>query len=1146
MAKLAERLTILNNAGQQLLTRLGYIKKVLAIPTQRPQFIGEPQFSKANTALLKKFPEFEANVEKTPGYELLTGKSKIFFDDLEPYYFAFVDVFEFKENAVACLNEAANSVTTLTMDDNPTLTISFFDLLTLYAQITFLQSMIEDRKLILAVYYKLFFFIRCTNEPNFARVANYAVACDNPVKIMQDELRTLTPTMTNTLISFFPLYSKMRTVAVLRKEGALSITLKPEEMTRPVTDKSIVQLGLDSQMTLWIVFGYLICPEALVPPGAIDLLKTALQEGFSLPLIRNVVLQIHNEFESMLGSYKGPKKEVSKFKKAPKEALDEFGKKGLQKHKEKRIYLRQELNSLVQLCTDQPGLLGPKFPLILSALSMAKSEVFWYFSHLKQAPPKGGKKFTEEESRDSRISELLFLIDSTCNIVRSNRQIIQRYYLEYLRGADLRKLREISTSQFMSAVGTGISQILRSAMDELSSVNENSDFKALRLNWFRIEASLSGKSSPTPLLKNRELVDRFNLITNHTKYVDDLDGLLERHASLAGLWYHKESFVDAFSRALKEGPNQPYHTLAFFRIMNEFPQTATNANPEERDEIGDGITQIAQRFFNEMTDRVVAILNEMAKNFISFDSQTADVNAAYMLLLKRKDVKVDKNAIVPVPPGSESNYRKRATPTIDRLRLYERNAFQLCSVLNKTEELVIFDQVLAPREYLKERIRDGLSKFIKASWQIDIGDEKHPEKALQRPTIFEKNLHSYINAIKTIENYVDLDIGVLVAEVLLQEAYVPALGKSNTLDWINVDDPEIYKFSEQSSIVFIAQWYGDFVARKLNTPGVVYSPLREGFVSRAGLPFRADLYADVTEMKSLCNIVGPYGCKMIDREVLKFILNMVNSLKETLSNNKNVLEELRMNFTVEAQCTESLKRLRDADSFMQKAIAIGNALYFRELLQKGQMQSVSENVPQIARSVQNSFSEYRRNTFMAPELLPMDLLAKDAGIPLETADQPLKRFLSKSIGSADAALWDYLPLMFAASFTSNVWREAVYKPVVEAHVNNAHTLAKAINDLIIAFKAVTTSTGDEKEIVTLLRSFVEISSIILLRIARQKADKHTPVDFPSVIIFMDKFVQASPLLTADVLEECLPYSLLRNEYSSIYSNRGKKEVSETF
>jgi hypothetical protein len=33
------------------------------------------------------------------------------------------------------------------------------------------------------------------------------------------------------------------------------------------------------------------------------------------------------------------------------------------KHKERRIYLRQELNSLFKLFSDKPALLGPKFPV---------------------------------------------------------------------------------------------------------------------------------------------------------------------------------------------------------------------------------------------------------------------------------------------------------------------------------------------------------------------------------------------------------------------------------------------------------------------------------------------------------------------------------------------------------------------------------------------------------------------------------------------------------------------------------------------------------------------------------------------------------------------------------------------------------------
>jgi len=293
-------------------------------------------------------------------------------------------------------------------------------------------------------------------------------------------------------------------------------------------------------------------------------------------------------------------------------------------------------------------------------------------------------------------------------------------------------------------------------------------------------------------------------------------------------------------------------------------------------------------------------------------------------------------------------------------------------------------------------------------------------------------------------------------------------------------------------------------------------------------------------------LIGPYGAKAIDREILKYILSCVNNIKEHVSHNKNILEELKGNYHQEAQCNETLKKLRDCDAFVGKSICIGNALCFRQILHEALGLAVQEKIPYIYNTVNSSFRQYRKNTFMSPELLPIDLLAKDCGIPIGTADQALKKFLSKSIGSADATLWDLLPLMFAASFTSNIWKEAQYKPAIEGHTNNVHTLANCINDLIIAFKAITTNSGDEKEIVTLLRTFVEVSSIILLRMARvpSKQDKHAPVDLPSIIIFIDKFLEACPLLTNEVMESCLPYALLRNEWRSIYAAKVGKRIDK--
>lgn len=64
--------------------------------------------------------------------------------------------------------------------------------------------------------------------------------------------------------------------------------------------------------------------------------------------------------------------------------------------------------------------------------------------------------------------------------------MIQRYHLEYLGGADVAKLRDLADPSFLSSVGTGIAQITKNIIDQLSSVSADQlrqgkqhDFKVL-------------------------------------------------------------------------------------------------------------------------------------------------------------------------------------------------------------------------------------------------------------------------------------------------------------------------------------------------------------------------------------------------------------------------------------------------------------------------------------------------------------------------------------------------------------------------------------------------------------------------------------------------------------------------------------------
>lgn len=198
-----------------------------------------------------------------------------------------------------------------------------------------------------------------------------------------------------------------------------------------------------------------------------------------------------------------------------------------------------------------------------------------------------------------------------------------------------------------------------------------------------------------------------------SRFVDEIDSLVDKYASLKHLWYWRDGLFECFSRAIKDGPNQPLHAATFLRLCAQFPDNITPFNVEEvvdellkctdpfqRDEIGTQVVEKGEKLVDEITSRISALLNEVAKQYIAFDNQLAEVNAAYPLLLKRKEYRPPKDFVPPSIPGIESEYRRRNQ--LDRLRLYERNAWQLCTALNEFQSITIFDHHFSPREVLPE------------------------------------------------------------------------------------------------------------------------------------------------------------------------------------------------------------------------------------------------------------------------------------------------------------------------------------------------------------------------------------------------------------------------------------------------------------
>jgi membrane-associated protein hem len=111
--------------------------------------------------------------------------------------------------------------------------------------------------------------------------------------------------------------------------------------------------------------------------------------------------------------------------------------------------------------------------------------------------------------------------------------------------------------------------------------------------------------------------------------------------------------------------------------------------------------------------------------------------------------------------------------------------------------------------------------------------------------------------------------------------------------------------------------------------------------------------------------------------------------------------------------------------------------------------------------------------------------------------------------------------------------QSYYKPSLDAHGNNSHCLAQAINGIAAAAFTIC-NHGDIED---RLKEFLGLASSSLLRLGLEQ-DKESIRNRDSVYLILDLLVKESPFLPTELLESCFPYALIRNAYHSVYKNDG--------
>ncbi|CAB0009496.1 unnamed protein product [Nesidiocoris tenuis] len=1089
--KLAEKLILVNDRGIGMLTRIYNIKKACGDAKSKPGFLSDKNLESSIKQIVRRFP----NIDVKSLQPVAQIRSEII-KSLSLYYFTFVDLLDFKDNVCELLTTMDACQLHLDLTLNYELTKGYLDLCVTYVSLMILLSRVDDRKAVLGLFNAAHEMMHNQSDPSFPRLGLLIMEYDPPLKKLSEEFVPHSKLLYTALMSLWPVYtSRNLTADKWRSDQKLSLVGNPGQFLKPLQTEtmSCEYLSLET-IDKWIIFGFLLCHHKIAQDHGHKMWISALETSWVVALFRDEVIYIHSYIQTLFDSIKGYGKRISEVKDCYNQAIQ----RATHHHRERRKFLRAALKELAQILTDQPGLLGPKALLIFMGLMFAKDEK--------------GKGKHADDLIDRQLPELLFHMEELRILVRKYSQVIQRYYVQYLNGYDAIALNLLM--QNLPVCPEDESIILSSMCDTIANLsvkqvedNELFDFQGLRIDWYRLQVTTSIAKSPLPLVEKRELAQLIDTIMFHTKMVDYLDEILIETSDLSIFCFYNKMFEDQFHMCL-EFPAQNRYIIAFPLICNHFQSCAHDLCPEERHHIRERSLSVVNMFLDEMAKEAKNIITTICDEQCTMSDKLLPKHCAQLIsqVVNRKNKEKNKKAIPEIAkPGIES-YRKTREDltTMDKLHMA---LTELCFALNHCATINVWEYSFAPREYLHQHLENRFSRALVGMVMFNPDTNE-----IAKPTELLASVRAYMNVLQTVENFVHIDITRVFNNALLQQTQ------------------QMDSHGEKTVAALYTQWYSDVLLRRVSAGSICFSKNQKAFVSltaEGAIPFNAEEFSDMNELRALAELIGPYGMKLLNETLMWHIASQVKELKKLVASNKDVLVALRTNFDKPEIMKEQFKRLLYVDNVLQRMTIIGVILSFRQLAQEAIVDVLEERIPFLLTSILD-FCQH----VPAGDTGVVSEMASAAGLPCKV-DPTLAAQLKNQETEVeeDEHLLACLLMVFIAVSIPKLARNdgSFYKASLEGHANNIHCMASAINNI---FGALFTICG-QGDIEDRMKEFLALASSSLLRLG-QEADKEMTKHRESVYLLLDLIVQESPFLTMDLLESCFPYALIRNAYHAVY------------
>ncbi|XP_069765666.1 nck-associated protein 1-like isoform X2 [Narcine bancroftii] len=1057
-------------------------------PQTKLPYLTEKTMEPAIKYISRKFPTIDL---RTHSLSSIQKEKSDVLRNLNSYYQTFVEVLELRDNVYELLNTMDTCQISLDISMNYDLTKGYLDLVTTFMSLVLLMARVDDRKVLVGLYNCAYEMSNGTSDMSYSRLGQMLVDYDHPLKKLTEEFEPHWKLLMDAVMSLRDLFPR-RNMGAQQWRGAqlLSVIGFASSMLKPTTSSTMPCEYLSLEvMEKWIIMGFLLCPSGLNSERTcLVLWKEAMQCSLCIELFRDEVLFHHKATEELFNNMKGGSV-----------------------HRERRNFLRDAAKELSTVLGQEPGLLGPKALFVFMALSLSRDEISWLVRHANHIT----KTKTPEDYIDGNVAELLFIMEELRRELRTYRKVVQRYFLVYLSHFDAVTLNE--TIQNLSVCPEEESVIMSSFVNTLTSLNikqvdnnDEFDFRGLRLDWYRLQAYTSVGKTPLILREHLDLASLMNMIVFHTRMLDDVEGLLAETADLTMFCFYPMLFEKMFLRCSQDN-TQLQFLIAFPMVCSHFSNTLHPMCPEEDLVLQKRSLMLCANFLEGIAKQTSVCILELCLGQRDLSEKLLPKYAAQTInkVKKKKRPSNRRGVAEQEMPGAESQRKDRLVlTTTDRLHL---TLTGYGKTINHVPEIIVFDHILRPVDYLTTHLEIRLSKAI-----VGLAGYNRVTQEISRPSEVLSGIRAFISFVHSVAHYINVDVSKICKDVLLQQSQAQDANGEVTLT------------------AAYTSWYLESLLRQTSTGAIIHSPAFKSFVT---IPvenlqiFNAEEYSDVMEMRALAELIGPYGMKYLSEHLMWHVTSQVTELKKLVVENMDILVQLRANLRKPDTMAALAKRLTSSENVLKRMVIIGLLLTFRSMAQEALRDVLSKHIPFLMGSVDLLHSVVDTTTDRK-DMLHIYALASAVGASClvdPVLVDALTNQKSATLSEEEYRLTCLLLLFISVSLPALATDPtSTYQQEHQGHRNNIHCLARGISEVAAALHTV-----HKQDIQAHLKEFLMCASMSLLQIG-QETEKPLVRSRESVYLLLHMLVEESPFLSMDLLEPSFPYVLLRNAFREVY------------